>query len=149
MAEEIKLVGKHETELKWASYYTIGGFVLCFLIYFILLLIPYSYYYEDKIFYSRFIIFSGLLFYVTHKCIKEARQSKTIRFLDGFGIFFKIFFIVLFFNAILGSYGTFYPYNFKIYNQDFKLVFDDKEVLPDNRSNYLKDVLTFIKKRRR
>lgn len=151
MAEEVKLLGKYETELKWTSYYSIGGFALSFLLYCLSVYFLFSRFYfnEDTVLPYILVIFLGFFLYLFWKCLNEIRQIKAVGFLGGLVVFFRMFVIVLLFNSIVGAYDTYYPYNFKVYNQDTKLVFDDREVLPDNRKNYLKDFISFIKKRRK
>ena len=136
----MEMEGKFEKELKWGSYYFIYS-VLLFTLTFVFFQVQFL----KRFFLSNntFIVLNLiLLIYCSFKCIQEKKNLKEITFISKLIITFNMFLVHVMFHLIVFSHQDF----FIIPKKELEIVKVQDDVIK-NRSNSLKEIIVFIKKR--
>lgn len=137
--EELK--EKHQTELKWASYYFIGSILLSFLYTFIQIIIFNQ---TNQTFIFLILLNIFIFIYSSFKCIVEIKQERDLSFISKTVILLNVFIInyLLFSLISLGSD----KYIMSKRETEIQVATEDSS---DPESNLLRDFIEFVKIKRK
>lgn len=130
-----KIQEKYQSELKWGSYLFISSNVMNFLLSFFLLL----FFYQTKqtfVFLVLLNIFA--LLYCSYKCFEEIKHLKGTSLTTKLAIVFKVFIIYFLFITLINSS----EYIMIRRENEIQIT---AELLPDTKSNLLRDFVAFLK----
>ncbi|OGS73238.1 MAG: hypothetical protein A3G95_09650 [Flavobacteria bacterium RIFCSPLOWO2_12_FULL_31_7] len=128
---------KHQTELKWASYYFIGTIILSFLYSFIQILI----FNQIESFFGVLILLNLFIFtYCSYKCLIEIQNERKMNSISKTVLVLNLFLINYLFFSLINLNGEKYI----IPKREFEIEIENENT-PNSKSNFLRDGLAFIK----
>ncbi len=128
---------KYQSELKWASYYFIGSYVMSFLYTFIQILISN----QNKLTFV-FLIFLNItaFIYFQYKCIEEIKREKELGFISKIFVSVNIFIINYLFFSLISMGDDIYI----IPKREIEIQTATSEI-SEPKSNLLRDLIEFVK----
>ena len=128
---------KHQTELKWASYYFMGSIFMSFTYSFIQIIIFNT---TESTFSFVLLLNLFLFLYCTFKCQAEKQNERKLNLVSKIILSVQLFCINYLFSSLLNFNGEKYI----IPKREFEIQVENVHT-PNSKSNLLRDGLAFIK----